>query len=396
MKKKLLAMLLCGCMAFTACGNAKEDETDAATTKDENSGALMDAIFESENKTDDKGADKEEDTSKENSSGSADTAVEGAYWEPQGKVELGKYIGIEVEKVEIEVTDAEIQAEIEYFLEYQSELKEITDRDTVQEGDVLKMDYKLVIDGEEVEANEGYDVEIGSGEFVEIEEKLLGLTVGTTQEIVTTMEDAANYEAYLGMEGTWTITLQAIQERVTPELTDELVAENTDYETVADYQQGLYNELYASKEADAQNVQIASIFNVIIENSTFTGLSDADVQSYVDTLVSSYEEYATMYGLDMDTFVTVFLGVSYEEFLEMAEKDGEYAVRQNLILEAVQEAEKLELTEQEYTDGLAAYAADYGYDSPEEFEEAAGKNEIQESLLRDKVLEFIIDSAVLK
>ncbi len=402
MKKKLLVLLMCGCMVFTACGdkneteNEKETETEQEQKQEQEqedtgkagaeAGGLMNAISGI--------VGNGEDSKTDESSSGVDS--EGAYWAPQGSVELGQYLGIEVDKIEVEVTDAEVQAEIDYFLEYQSEYREITDRTVIQAGDTVNLDYKLVVDGAEVDSYEDYNVEIGSGDFIEIESRLIGLTVGTEQELVTAIEDEYNYPDYVGKEGTWTLTLNAIQEKVTPDLTDELVAANTDYATVEEYREGTYNELYASKEDAAENKQISAIFDQIIENSVFTGLSDADVQSYVDALVSSYEEYATTYGLDMESFVSIFLGVSYDEFLEMAKEDGEYAVRQNLILKAVQEAEKTELTEQEYVDGLAAYAADYGYDSPEEFEQAAGEEEVRTSLLREKVLNLIIDSAVIK
>ena len=412
MKKKMFAVLLCGCLMFTACGSEKE--TDTTNSGNREAGSLLNNAFgvngsntdhDSEDKKDpsenSEASQGNSDTSQENSGASENTGdstdvTAGAYWAPQGTVVLGQYLGIEVDKVVVEVTEEEVQEEIEYFLEYQSELQEVTNRATIESGDTVNLDYALAIDGTEIETYDAYDVEIGSGEFPEIEEKLIGLSSGTTQEITALIVDEYNYPDYVGKEGVWTITINAIQQRVTPELSDELVAENTDYATVEEYKQGLYDELYASKEAAAADEQIVAVFEQIIANSTFSGLSDADIQSYADEMVSYYEEYAAMYGLDMESFITLFYGSTYEDFLQMAKEQGEYVVKQNLILEAVLEAEGVELTEQEYTEGLTQYAANYGYESPEEFEAAAGTEEVENVLLMDKVYDLIVDSIVVK
>lgn len=399
MKKKFLAMMICGCMALTACGGEKEGEAADATPTVEaedgkgssQGGGLLSGGIDSTNPADNGTAG-----SATGENGTEADTTEGAYWAPQGTVVLGDYLGIEVDKVEVEVTDAEVQEEIDYFLYYQAELKVIEDRTTIEEGDIVNLDYTLTVGEKDIDAYDGYEMEVGAGDLPELDAKLIGCEVGKTESIVTTIEDEYVYPDYVGQTGTWTVTINAIQERVIPELTDELILWNTEYSSVEEYKEGVYNELYASKAEEAENEQIIAGFEVIIANSEFSGLSDADVQSYVDETLTYYKSYASMYGIDLESFISIFAGTTYEEFVVMLEEEGEYVVKQNLILEAVLEAEGLELTEQEYTDGLTSYAAEYGYETPEELLESAGEEEIRDALLLDKAYNFIADAMVVK
>lgn len=382
MKKKLVMMLLCGCLVLTGCGDGSEkenaDATPTAEAEDNAGGGLLNNASGNNNSGD---------------STSSDTS-NGAYWKPQGYVTLGKYLGVEVEKVDFEVTEEDIQEEIDYFLYYQSELVEITERNIAMGDDVVNIDYTLTVGGEEVGGDEGYDLEL-DGDDLEFADRLIGMHVGDTKEITMTIRDDYLYGDYVGQEGVYSVTINKIQEEVIPELTDELVAANTDYSTIEEYKQGIYEELYASKKDSAESEQIVNGFKKIMEESVFTGLSDADAQSYIDEMVSYYESYASMYGMDTETFIQLFTGSTYNEFLDLAKEQADYVVKQNLILAAVIAKENLELTDQEYTDGLSAYAADYGYDSPEEFEEYAGEAEVRDALLLDKAYDMIIDAMVI-
>lgn len=377
MKKKLLMMLMCGCLAFTGCGNDKPQEeqqpegTPTPEAENNKGGGLI------------------------NNNSSVNNREGGAYWDPQGTVVLGNYFGVEVDKIDYEVTEEDIQKEIDYFLYYQGELVEITDRTVVEADDFVNISFSLTVDGEEVDSDDGYDLEIGTNDL-EFENDLIGLNVGDTKEFTKTIEDEYNYKDYVGQEGVYSVTINQIMEEVIPELTDELVADKTDFATVEEYKQNLYDELYASKEESAKSEQIVNGFKKIIEDCSFSDLNEEDVQSYVDEMVDYYESFASTYGMDIDTLLQIFTGTGYDEFVESMKEAGDYIVKQNLVLMQVAAQEKMELTDQEYADGIAAYTVDYGFASPEEFLASASEEDIREALLMDKAYNKIVDSMVIK
>lgn len=384
MKKKLWTVLLCGCLAVTACGGKTEDANKGSENGEEGSsqsGQLLNG-----------GQTSDGDSASGDTSGS--NAAEGQYWNPKGSVTLGEYVGIEVEKIDVSVSDDEVQSEIDYFLYNNSELKEVTDRTDVQEGDYINMDYELIVDGESVDQGEDYDLELGNGYF-EFEEQLIGAHTGDELNLEMTIADDY-YEDYLGMTGTYKIKINSIQEMIKPELNDETIAKLTSCTTVEEYRQSVYDGLLAQAQESAENQQRIAVIDKIIENSTFLDLNPADAQAYVDETISYYSYYASMYGMEMDDFLQLFFNCTNEEFEKLVKEEADTVVKQYLILDAVAEAEKIEVTDQEYQDALTAYTSEYGYDTPEEAEEGLGKDAVMQAARRDKVYEFLMNSVIIK
>ena len=391
MRKKWIVMLLCGCLVLSGCGG--KDEDDETVNNDNNnkgqSGSLLNPGNNNSNNNNVTPGVEGDQEGNDNPSGS-----QGAYWDPEGSVTLGKYLGVEVEKVSYEVTDEEIEAEIDYFLRSNSELLEVTDRNTVESGDVVKVDYTLSIDGEEIDSSEGEDVEVG-GQYYDFEEELIGALVGESKTVEKQISDTY-YSNYLGQTGTYIVNIKAIQTRVIPELTDETVASFMDYSTVEQYREGVFKELEQQKIEEAQDQQVSLMFDAIIADSTFTGISDADKQSYVDEMIEYYSSYATYLGFELKDFIDMYFNFSYEEFLELAQEEADFMVKQNLIQDAVAKAENLEVSDQEYTDYLANYAAENSFDSPEDAEKEFGKEAFLQVILRDKAYELLVDSMIIK
>ena len=153
MRKGWIAMLLCGCLVLAGCGDAAEDEQDdksVSSTKGQ-SGALRNPGGSNDDSKDD-GDNKGDSDSKGGEAGddSGSSGAAGAYWDPQGSVKPGQYLGVAVEKIKYEVTDEQVQDEIDYFLWSNSDLVEIEERNTVEDGDIVNVDFTLYIKGEKV------------------------------------------------------------------------------------------------------------------------------------------------------------------------------------------------------------------------------------------------------
>ena len=173
--------------------------------------------------------------SKNDSTADDNSTTENTTVASNGEVTLGEYKGIEVVMESTDVTDAEIQVRLDNFVASNATVEEITDRTDVQDGDVANIDYVGKIDGEAFDGGsaEGTDLTIGSGTFIDgFEEQLVGATVGETIDINVTFPENYTSKDLAGKEATFTVTINSIGKSVTPELTDELVAANTDYATV--------------------------------------------------------------------------------------------------------------------------------------------------------------------
>ena len=204
------------------------------------------------------------------------------------------------------------------------------------------------------------------------------------------------YGEYEGQTGTYIVQIKSINELIVPEVTDAFIAENTDFSTLEEYRQDIYNTLLKDAEAQAVNDQRVAAFEKIMADSTFSGLSDADVQSYVDEVTENYEQYASSWGMDFDTFISIFMGATKDEFTALAKEDGEYTVKQYLILDAVIQDANITLTDEEYTTALTAFAAENDFDSPQAVEEYYYKEDLVQQFRRDKAYDMIVDSIVVQ
>lgn len=386
MKKKLVTMLLAGAtvasIAFTGCSSKSAETTTQATTEATSQTTSTDESVTDPTATQD----------------GSDSASAGSYLDPKGEVTLGKYLGVEVAKEKVEVTDEEVATDIQNEIENSTYYEEVTDHDTVQNDDVVNIDYVGSIDGEEFEggADSGYDLDIANSTFIDgFAEGVIGMKVGEKKDVVVTFPDPyVNNEDLSGKEAVFAVTLNKIEKEVTPEFNDEYVQENSEYSTVEEYKAARKEEMLAEKEETAATNWEQAVLQNVIDGSTFTNLSDADIESYVAEMTSYYESMAESYGIDFATFLMYFMGTDEATFKEQAKTQGDFVVKQNLVLKKIIETENLTVSDEEYATGLAEYAAQYGYEDTAEFENTVGKESVQEALVYDKAYNLIISSAV--
>lgn len=314
-------------------------------------------------------------------------------------VKLGEYKGLKLTAIDTTVTDEDVDSEMEMLRNNEAELVEVADRDTVKEGDTANIDYKGIKDGVAFDGGtaEGYDLEIGSGTFIPgFEDGLVGAKVGETVNLDVTFPE--NYQAadLAGQPVVFEVKVNSIKEKVLPEVTDEFIKEKTNGEnsSVEEYKAGLKQalEIERTQKADIQIKNEA--LTLVYENSEI--IKDIP-QEYIDVkanyLKQKAENDAKMYNVDIETYVTQAIGVSLEDFDNMC---SEYAVdisKESLVNQAIAETENITVTDDELNEKITEYAAQYGYESGEEFKKASDMAQFKEYLLTDKVAQFLIDNA---
>lgn len=313
-------------------------------------------------------------------------------------VTLGKYKGVEVSVLPVEVTDEDMQTEIDYLLKSKPEFIEITDRKDVKDGDVVNIDYVGSIDGEKFDGGSATDslLTIGSNSFIDdFEDQLIGHTVGETVDVnVTFPETYSNNPDLAGKDALFVVTINKIGKQETPELTDEFVAANTEYKTVDEYKTALKDSLLEDAQNASDTQKEIDLVTAVIEASTFNNLSQEEIDQTVTDMNSYYESMATSAGIDYSLFKLYYFGMDEETFDTEIKKAAELQVKQKYILEAIVKEEGLTVSDEEYTTSLAEYAKAYNYESPEEFETAYGKDNVSKTILLDKALAVIKDNAV--
>ena len=314
------------------------------------------------------------------------------------------YVGIvvEVSEEDYAVSETYVDYLVNYAVSSTSYEAEVTDRDDVQDGDIVNIDYVGTLDGEEFDggSSEGYDLEIGSGTFIDgFEEGLIGATVGSTVDLELTFPEDYSSEDLAGQDVVFTVTINSISEEVTPEFTDEWVLEQgiDGVETTDDFWQYYYDYLAEDAQESYEDEIQDQIIDYLLENSTFKkDLPQGMVDRMTETITEYYQEYADYYGYDtLDEFMQYYFDTEEGEYESYITERAEISVQQLLVTKAISDKEGLNPSKSEWETQLSIYAAYYGYDSIEDYKEAEDAESIRENMMYSNVLEFLMESVVV-
>lgn len=402
MKKKIIvALLACTMISLTACGDTKENttenKTEESTVSEETPETTTAASVDDSFYTTD--VDFSTDTEPEVANPVIETDA----------IAIGEYKGIEIEKVEVAaVTDEEVQAEFDAYMASFSEEVEVTDRDTLENGDIADINYVGKINGEEFEGGsaEGYKLELGSGTFIEgFEEGLVGAKKGETKSLALTFpEDFGNTE-YAGKDVVFDVTVNGIYQTKEPEVTDEFVKEKTEFESIEAYKADIRSSMEESNNNAAIGEKRNNIWSAVLANCAVKKYDEEEVKkyileykTYVDSMVTS------SYGMTFDAYLEEN-GLSVDDFKETAVTNAKAAAKEQLILDSIAEKEGITVSDEEYQKYLADYMEGMGVASEEDlwtqFESQGYVKEdviksMKDTIAANKVMEFMEANVVEK
>ena len=310
------------------------------------------------------------------------------------EVKLGKYKGVEVEKQDTEVTEAEINEELEKTRNTNARIVEVKDR-PVQDKDMTTIDFEGTIDGVAFEGGKGtdYPLTIGSHTFIDnFEDQVIGMNVGDVKDVKVRFPDEYHASALKGKDAVFKVTLKEIKEKQLPELNDEF-AEDNGYDSLEAYKENIRKNLTEAKETNAKNVREREALDEVIEASEID-LPKALIDTQVNRMAGDVERNISQQGMTFDQYLK-YMNITADKFLENLRPDAEKRLKQRLILEAVAKAEGLEASDEEYNDELKKNAEKYNLEV-DEFEpmlDEEGKTLLREDVAIRKALELITSEA---
>jgi len=318
----------------------------------------------------------------------------------ENNVTLGDYKGIEVVNSAAEVSDEEVDAYIKYMMSMYSDLEEVTDRDVVENGDVANIDYEGKKDGVAFEGGTaaGYDLAIGSDAFIPgFEEGLVGVKKGETVDIPLTFPENYHAADLAGAEVVFTVTVNGIYQEVTSEFNDEFVEglgiENvTTTEEYRAYLKSMMEESYAEQAKQDVEFQVISI---VTENAQVKEVAQGLIDKFYEINMSNMSYQASMYGMDVESFVNSYYGMDAETFEAETVAAAEESAKQAMVCLKIAEQENITVSEEEMNVAIEENYAAYGYASVEEFKSTVDLQEYKDSLLLTKIVDFLVENATI-
>ncbi|MBQ8343533.1 MAG: trigger factor [Clostridia bacterium] len=273
------------------------------------------------------------------------------------EVKISNYKGMKIQKFEYTVKDEEVDAEVARVQDRNARKVEVTDR-AAQNGDIVNIDFVGTVDGVKFDGGEaeGFDLTLGSGQFIPgFEDQVVGMNIGEKKDVNVTFPENYQAEALKGKPAVFAVTLNKIQGKELPELTDEFIKEATGSETVADYKAKTKERLQAQADRRANDQTENSILDAIAANAEVE-IPQAMIEREIDGLVQKFE-YQLMYqGLKLQDYLD-FLKITNADFRKNYVEQAEKNVKSQLIISQLIKDEKIEATEEEVDAKVAEQAA---------------------------------------
>ena len=309
------------------------------------------------------------------------------------EVELGKYKGVEIQKVEYKVEEKDIEHELGHMQEHNSRLITIEDR-ALENGDISTIDFEGFVDGVAFEGGkaEGHELEIGSGSFIPgFEDQLVGMKIDEEKDIKVTFPAEYFSKDLAGREATFKVKLHAIKKKELPELDDEFAKDVSEFETLAELKASIKEKLEKSNEQRAKYETEEAALKAVCEDAKLdipTGMIDLEV----DNMMKDFEQRLSYQGLNMEQYLNM-IGRTEEEMRKEYEPQATEAIKSRLVLEAIINAEKIEASEEEVKAKMEEMANNYGKKVEELSENENLKKYLNDGIKSEKALEFIVKNA---
>jgi len=314
------------------------------------------------------------------------------------EVELGTYKGVEVEKVTVEVTDAEIEAELNRVREQNARMITVDDR-AVADGDLANIDYEGFCDGVPFAGGKdtGYDLAIGSHSFIDtFEDQLIGKSIGDEVEVNVTFPAEYHAAELAGKPAMFKVKVNGIKVKELPELDDDFAQDVSEFDTLEEYKNDLKANLLSRKEREAKSVKEEAVIDKIVE-STKMDIPEPMVTNTVSQMAEEFAQRIQAQGLSIEQYFQ-FTGMNANTFMENLKPQALRRIQSRLVLEAVVKAEGLTASEEEVNKEIENMATMYQM----EVDKLMGligeeeKKAMAEDVAVQKALDLVVNAAVEK
>ncbi|MCC5801358.1 MULTISPECIES: trigger factor [Rossellomorea] len=310
------------------------------------------------------------------------------------EVKLGEYKGLEVEKMETEVTAEDVEAELTSLQEKQAELA-VKEDGKAEEGDTVTMDFEGFVDGEAFEGGqaENYSLELGSGQFIPgFEEQLVGVAAGEEKEVEVNFPEEYHAAELAGKPATFKVKVHEIKAKELPALDDEFAKDaDEEVETLAELKEKIEKRLQESKKNEAETAVRETLVNKASDNAEVE-IPEVMVTAEVDRMMQEFGQRLQMQGMNLDLYFQ-FSGQTEEDLRGQMTEDAGKRVRTNLTLEAIAAAENLEVTDEEAEEEVNKMAEQYNMSADNIKQALGGLDTLKADLKVRKAVEFLVENS---
>ena len=309
------------------------------------------------------------------------------------EVELKAYKGIKAEKEKVTVKKAEIKAEVDKALEKDAKLVAVEGK-AAKKGDIATIDFEGFLDGVAFEGGkgEGYDLELGSGNFIPgFEDQVIGHKADEEFDIDVTFPEDYGAEDLAGKAVVFKIKLHKIMKKELPKYDDEFVKDVSEFDTIADYEKSLEEEIKARKEAAADREFENKVMDTLVDN-VVAEIPAVMIEKEIDNQINEFEYRLRSQGMSMDMYMQ-YLGMDVAALRDSYKEGAEKQVKLRLALEKITELEKIEISDEDVETELKTYADAYNMPM-DKIKNLVSAEDVKADLACRKAMDIVKETAV--
>ncbi len=310
---------------------------------------------------------------------------------------LGQYKGLHADKEEIVITDEQVEAQVEELRNRGAKMEVAEEGHVIAKGDFAIIDFAGTVDGEAFSGGEGkgYPLEVGSDSFIPgFEDQLVGRSKGDAVDVDVTFPEDYHVKELAGKRAVFKVNVQDVKKKILPELTDEYVAANSPAKTVEELRSTYKERMQKAADAQTKAAYERELIDMAVKNATFT-VPPAMIEQRIDQMVDELRLSLESRKMTMEMYKQ-YTGMDDAAIRENQRPGAEENVKTDLVLDAIAEAEKIQVAMADVDAEIGAISGQHGAD-PEEVKKIIRDNGTFGLLLanirRRKAARLVIDSA---
>ncbi|MBP3830901.1 MAG: trigger factor [Clostridia bacterium] len=308
------------------------------------------------------------------------------------EVELGKYKGIEIEKIEYNVEDSDVESNLKQMQEKNARVTSV--ETPVENGNIAVIDFEGFVDGKAFEGGKGenYSLEIGSGSFIPgFEDQVIGMKIDDEKDVNVKFPEDYFSKDLAGKDATFKVKVHEIKKKELPELDDEFAKDVSEFDTLKELKNSIKQRLINENAQKAKYEKEDAVMKVVTSEMK-ADIPEGMVEVEIDNMVKDMEQRMSYQGLKLEQYLKM-LNKTEADFRKEFEPQAIEAIKSRLALEAIIKNEKIEASEREVKDKLEEMAKNYGKTAEELEKNDNIKEYIKQGIENEKAIEFLVQNA---
>lgn len=313
------------------------------------------------------------------------------------EIEVKDYTGVKIEDIKHEVTDEDVDKELETVRERNKRIVDV-DR-AAKEGDVANIDYAGFVGEEQFEGGTAEDqpLKLGSGQFIPgFEDQVIGAKAGDKVDVKVTFPEEYHSEQLAGQEAVFHVTVNKIQEEQMPEINDEFAQDVSEFENLKDYKKDIKEKLTEAANSRAEMEKKNAVLEKVFEAND-VDIPDVMVEDTMDDMMNEFGQSLQQQGMDPQQYFQ-YIGKDPQEFRSEMKDDAHKRVKMRLLVKAVAQAEGFEASDEELDNELETMAKQYQMEA-KQLKEMLGPDQmdmLKADIKNRKAVDYMFETAIVE